>query len=278
MRVWKFAAATFAGAGAVFAGARARADQFYATGVVSQHVGSPNQPAFSQQSKALGGPRGGGLSQQSLDVLNLGVGGDLTLGFDNGPVVRTITNQPGADFIIFENAFYAGGNANTSMAELIFVEVSSDGTNFARFPVESATANPVGPFGTIDPANVSGFGGVHPVFANVDTNATDPFDPAAAGGDAFDLSALSTNPLVTGGLVNLNAVRYVRLVDVLGDGSLTDRLGRPIYDATDNTEETGNGGADVDSVAVLHGLPEPGNLAMIAIGLCAIVRRRRRRR
>jgi hypothetical protein len=253
----------------------ARADTFYATSVVSRQVGSPNQSAFQDTSDALGGPTGGGLQQGGTDVLNLGVGGSLTLAFDDGVTPRGIRDQAGADFIVFENAFYAGGVTTASMAELVFVEVSSNGTDFARFPVTSLTANPVGAFGTIDPANVSDFAGVHPVLANVSTNAIDPFDPSVAGGDAFDLSALSTNPLVTSGTLDLQNVRYLRLIDVLGDGTLTDVGGRPIYDATGS----GNGGADIDSVSVIHGavLPEPGSATLFtaACGL-ALLRRQQR--
>src|SRR5262249_52479355 len=118
----------------------------------------------------------------------------------------------------------------------------------------SATSSPVPPFGGIDPANVSGFAGVHPVFANVDANTIDPFDPATAGGDAFDLADLSNDPLVTAGVVQLNAIRYIRILDVLGDGSVTDSLGRPIYDASgfDNS-------CDIDAVSVIHGC-SPGDL------------------
>jgi hypothetical protein len=266
-----FLAAT---AGVSLVASGARADTFYATSVVSRQVGSPNQSAFQDANAALGGPRGGGLQQGGLDVLNLGVGGSATLGFDDGATPRGIRDQAGADFIVFENAFYAGGVTTSSMAELVFVEVSSNGADFARFPVTSLTANPVGAFGTIDPANVSGFAGVHPVLANVDSNSIDPFDPSAAGGDAFDLSVLAANPLVLSGAVDLQSVRYVRLVDVFGDGSLLDSAGRPIYDATGSD----NGGADIDSVSVIHGavVPEPASAALgaAACGL-ALLRRRR---
>jgi hypothetical protein len=252
----------------------AHADQFFASNVTSWTVGTPNQPAFFDMSLALGGPRGAGLSTQSLHVLTLGAGGQLMLDFGSaGAVLRTIVNDAGPDFIVFENAFYAGGNSNASMAELVYVEVSSDGSNFARFSVVSNTAAPVSAFGTIDPANVSGFAGLHPVFANVATNAIDPFDPNAAGGDAFDLADLATDPLVISGSVNLGAIRYVRTVDVIGDGSQLDKNGHVIFDAFGE----GNGGADIDAVAVIHGVPEPGLLCLIAFSPCLVAGRKNRR-
>jgi hypothetical protein len=252
----------------------ARADEFFASKVIDYQIGSPSQPGFLDSSLALGGPRGGGNAVQSVNTTNLGVSGQLTLGFDDpaGPTRRAIANQAGADFIVFENPIYAGGDTTKSFAELMLVEVSSNGTDFARFQVQSKTAAPVGAFGTINPADVTGFAGVRPVFANTDPvngNTIDPFDPTVAGGDAFDLSLLANNSLVTSGAVNLNEIRYVRLIDVKGDGSLMDdgplfgAAVNPIYDPTGD----GSGGADVDAISVIHGdvLPEPGALGMLGL-------------
>jgi hypothetical protein len=136
----------------------------------------------------------------------------------------------------------------------------------------------VSAFGTIDPANVSGFAGVTPVLANVDTNTVDPFDASVSGGDSFDLSALSSDPLVTSGKVNLSAIRYVRLDDVVGDGSLTDENGHPIYDPTG----PGNNGADLDAIAVINGgiaiAPEPSGTWIVGGAAAAVLLLRRRSR
>ncbi len=240
---------------------QAMADQFYATQIIPGSpftiVGESQDPLYANTSLALGGPVGGGTYSGSADAYNLGVGGSLTLGFDNGSSPRVIRDQAGPDFIVFENAFYAG-SPDASFAELMYVEVSSNGVDFARFPVTSNTAKPVpaDPRLTIDPADVSGFAGVHPVIANVNvkTRPINAFDPAVAGGDAFDLSALANDPLVVQGKVNLNAIRRVRLVDVIGDGRDGDRNKNPIYDAygADGSGYTNNG-ADVDAVAVING-------------------------
>ncbi len=252
----------------------AHADQFYASQIISHTPGTSLQTGFQDTNDILGGPSGdpGG----STHVLNLGVGGQITLGFNTADAVRTITNGNGADFIVFENAFYANGDQTKSFAELVFVEVSSNGTDFARFPTLSLTPSTVIGFGTINPANVTGFAGVHQVLANIDTNSIDPFDPAVAGGDAFDLSTLGTNALVLTGQVNLNDIRYIRLIDVLGNGSLLDSLGNRIYDPTGS----GSGGSDIDSVAVIHGVsvvPEPGVSAVVFAGIgCALGRRKRK--
>jgi hypothetical protein len=83
---------------------------------------------------------------------------------------------------------------------------------------------------------------------------------------------LAYHPLVSSGVVDLNDIRQVRLIDVIGDGRYADAYGRPIYDPTGMNI----GGADVDSVAVINGthLPEPG----CALPLCAVAMFSSRRR
>ena len=67
------------------------------------------------------------------DVVSLGDGGWALLTFD-----IVIADGPGPDLAVFENAIQMGSNV---FAELGFVEISSDGTNFARFPSYSLTGN-----------------------------------------------------------------------------------------------------------------------------------------
>jgi MYXO-CTERM domain-containing protein len=266
--------AAFASVSFVLPTAPARAEQFFATQVISRTVGAQQQSAFTDPNLALGAPRGGGTTNNSLDVYCLGNGGVITLGFDDGPTGRAICNGPGWDFIVAENAFLKDENPSQSFAEFMWVEVSTDGAAFARFAASSMTESPVPDFGTIDPGQVGPFAGVRPVFANADDNAIDPFNPATAGGDGFDLDGLESHPLVTGGAVDLDLIRYVRLVDVIGDGRHLDPAGRPIYDPTG----PGIGGADVDAVAVRHGVntPEPSAAAaLFGAAAAAAVQRRR---
>jgi hypothetical protein len=71
-------------------------------------------------------------------------------------------------------------------------------------------------------------------------------------------------------LVDLNRIRFVRLVDVIGDGTTMDGLGRPIYDPTGS----GIGGADVDAIAVINGthLPEPALLPLAGFAILLLRR------
>ena len=166
------------------------------------------------------------------DVVSLGDGGKMTLTFD-----VPIGNGPGPDLAVFENSFYSGGSL---FAELAFVEVSSDGVNFARFPCVSLTPNPVASYGTLDPTNVYNLAGKHPG-ANV----------TPCEGTPFDLSDLANHPLVQSGQVRLDQIQYVRVVDVVGNGSTEcENAPPPVYDPYPTNFS--QGGFDLQAVAVLN--------------------------
>ena len=215
--------------------------QGFATEVLEYVAGPGVTPGmgFGIPARALGGPQGEGHDNGSLDILVLGAGGRVILGFGG-----TIFDAPGPDLTVFENGFWFGGGF---YGELMFVEVSSDGANWARFPSRCDIPAPLGLFDTYDPALVGGLAGNREIYANVVTNSIDPFDPAVSGGDAFDLADLAADPLVVGGQVDLGAIRFVRLLDVIGDGTVTDSEGDPIYDPTNPTAS-----ADLDAVAAIH--------------------------
>lgn len=213
----------------------ARAQTRFATQVVSYLPGSGG--GIFTPGNILGGPRGAGFNSGSLDVTTLGVGGEITLGFD-----VTIADGPGVDLTVFENGFEAGVGV---FAEVAWVEVSTDGVHFARFP--SHYSGPAGglpstaPYGTY-----SGLPGGSPVLANVVSNPISPFDPVVSGGDALDLADLAGDPLVTNGLVDLAEIHFVRLVDI-PHGTGTDSQGHVIWD-----DSGASGSADYDAVAVIQ--------------------------
>lgn len=134
----------------------------------------------------FGPPKGGGDNAGSLDVVSLGNGGSITLGF----APTQIVDGPGPDFIVFENPFFPVGHPESVFVELATVEVSEDGTEFQAFPC--ATSDP--PYDHC--------AGVRPVLANPDENTIDARDPNLAGGDAFDLAELG-----------LSGARFVRITD-----------------------------------------------------------------
>ena len=62
----------------------------------------------------LGPPGGIVKSGGSLDVVSLGLGGVIVLGFGD----KAITDRPGPDLVVFENPFWPGGDPTQVYAEL----------------------------------------------------------------------------------------------------------------------------------------------------------------
>jgi hypothetical protein len=142
----------------------------------------------------LGPPDGKGNSAASLDVLSLGVGGEIVLGFGE----RELRDAPGPDLIVFENPFWPGGDARRVFAEPGEVALSADGENWSVFPCDPAGSG----------------GGKYPGCAGWTPSAAyDPFaalppDPAQTGGDAFDMAELG-----------LSSARFVRIRDLSSSGA-----------------------------------------------------------
>jgi hypothetical protein len=137
----------------------------------------------------LGPPRGMGERSGSLHVLSLGVGGEIVLGFGE----RTIVDEPGPDFVVFENAFWPGGVRSMVYAELGEVSVSEDGETWLTFPCDSEGDGEGG---------FSGCAGASPTL-EFDPLALVPLDLANSGGDAFDLADLE-----------LPSARFVKIIDL----------------------------------------------------------------
>lgn len=163
-----------------------------------------------------GPPRGGSLTEGSLDTVALGNGGVIVLGFE-----AAICDGPGPDFIVFENAFHAGSPSGPIFVEAGIVAVSPDDVTYTTFPY--------------DPVSFIGLAGRSPVLSNPD-NGIDPFDPVAAGGDAFDLATLG-----------VGRVSFVRITDP----------GTTIADPGNRVPPGNSGGFDLDAIAVLHPCSEP---------------------
>ena len=169
------------------------------------------------------------LGDLNQDQINAGeLPGSITLGF-----AFPIADGNGPDLAVFENGF----GMDTIFAELGYVEVSTDGVIFARFPSISRTSGPVGGYGNIDPTGVYNLAGKH-------ANAY-----GDSWGTPFDLSTLAQAPQVLNGSVDLNSINYVRIVDIPGSGDFKDSLGNPIYDGW---LTFGSGGLDLEAVGVIN--------------------------
>lgn len=187
----------------------------WAVGHIDYVFGSNVDKTWRTPEKAYGPAAGG-----SFDIVCLGDNGKITLYFPH-PVM----DGPGPDFAVFENGF---GDSSQTFAELAFVEVSSDGVNFYRFPNSSLTASAMGGFGMVDPTNLSGLAGKY----------------VAGFGTPFDLADLPASPLL-----DRANVRFVRLLDIVGDGNAKDSANHTIYDPYPTT---GSAGFDLDAVGVIH--------------------------
>jgi hypothetical protein len=172
-----------------------RAELPYASELVSYEIGASGGYGMNKlPDVVLGPPRGGGSSAGSLHVLSLGIGGEIVLGFG----AREISDGPGPDFIVFENAFWANGDPDAAFNEPGEVAVSEDGETWHVFACD--------PEGAIEEA---GCAGLRPVL-EFDSATMTELDPDETGGDPFDLAA-----------IDMTAARYVRIRDMDGEGEGT---------------------------------------------------------
>ncbi len=157
-------------------------------------------------------------------VVSLGDGGSAVLQFD-----LPLFNGPGADFVIFENAF------DEQFLELAHVAVSSDGQNFFVFPAQSLTdtTEQIGTFGTLDARKIHQLAGKY----------------RAPYGVPFDLDSLPDNTLL-----DKNSVTHIKIKDVVGvldsDLGSLDAMGRLINDPWPTPFPSS--GFDLDAVGVIH--------------------------
>ncbi|MDZ8119339.1 hypothetical protein P9H32_11975 [Pontiella sp. NLcol2] len=218
----------------------------WADGYTNYLFGTNLTDSWKTPEKALGQAVG-----NSYDIVGLGRGGEITLTFSQG-----IADGEGADFAVFENGI------SSTFLELAYVEVSSDGIHFVRFPNSSLTPNPVGGFGHVDPTLVDGLASRY----------------KQGVGTPFDLSALSatSNTIASGiheyspefvtdftnniGLLDFEHVSYVRLIDIVGDGNYSDSGGYAIYDPYPTI---GSAGFDLDAVGVINRSAVSGELQTI---------------
>ena len=224
----------------------------------SASISSP----YNDPTRALGSVPDVGNNVVSLGDLtqaqiNAGVSpGEITMTFDDA-----IKNGAGADFAVFENSFISswGDGAGYTFAELGYVDVSTDGINFARFDSHSLVTDPFPlgqPYGCIDSTDVYNLAGKHV------NNYGDSW------GTPFDLDTLLDNDLVLAGLVDIDEINYVKIVDIPGSGDFLDSYGNGIEDAW---HTWGTGGFDLDAIGVINAVPIPGAVWLLGSGLLGLL-------
>ena len=194
----------------------------------SQNLSDPSAPVvtYGTADEAVGAA-----STSTMDVVSLGDGGSATLTFE-----KPIANGDGYDFAVFENSF------NDYFLELAFVEVSSDGERFVRFPATSLTQTARQITSSVDPTYINNLAGKYRV----------------GYGTPFDLNELRDSA----GL-DINNITHVRVIDVVGsiDPELGthDAFGHIINDPFPTI--TYSAGFDLDGIAVLNQKTERIELA-----------------
>lgn len=163
-------------------------------------------------------------------VVSLGDGGYVILQF-SFPII----DAPGPDLAVFENGF------DNTFLELAFVEVSSDGINYFRFPATSNTdtTTQTGSFGSTNATQINNLAGKY----------------RGLYGTPFDLADISATTLL-----NPQAVTHVKVVDVVGCIQNT-YCTRDVnnYKVNDPWPTAfGSGGFDLDAVGVIHNQAEVG--------------------
>ncbi|MDP8249130.1 MAG: putative Ig domain-containing protein [Candidatus Tritonobacter lacicola] len=210
-------------------------------------------------------------------------GGTITLRFSDNIVV----NEEGVDFSVFSTSFllsiqkkcpecgewvhidkekcrhckFSFKDATGEIEELkknwmepAVVEVSQDGENFYRFPIDyvvhydgSGNTNLCNPY-----SYNCGFAGIWPAKSYA---VADTVDPARSGGDQFDLDSITTKPL--------SWIQYIRLI-ATGDKWIVDMNGDLVRHPSDfyalsggagEGEEAGEArksGFDLDAIAAIH--------------------------
>jgi hypothetical protein len=157
-------------------------------------------------------------------LLSLGDGGIAILQF---PI--SISNGLGPDFAVFENAF------NNTFLELAFVEVSSDGQNFVRFPSISNndTSVQIGPFGASDASKIHNLAGKY----------------RAGYGTPFDLEELKDSSVI-----DIENITHVKIIDVVGSilPEYCSRDSRAVIINDPWSTPFNEGGFDLDAVGVIH--------------------------
>jgi len=220
--------------------------EHWATVVISYRPAPGVQRPWNQPSNVLGPVTGDPtdiVSFGDLDRAQIHQGvapGQITLEFGGG-----IRNGSGPDFAVFENGFL---KQNGIFAELAYVEVSSDGNHFARFMSEFLHQEPVGPGDPLDPTAIYNLAGKHTnnIFINAEGLAE-----GQSWGTPFDLETLEQHPHVLRGTLDLDGVRFVRIIDIPGTGDFQDSQGNPIYDPWP-TANSGSGGFDLAGIGVIH--------------------------
>lgn len=172
-------------------------------------------------------------------TISLGDAGYIILEFEN-----PIFDGEGHDFVVFENALFSPPNqTQLAFIELAFVEVSSNGVDFARFPTISQYQfnTQISSFEAVDRDYFTNFAGIYPVFYGV------PFDLAEIEDPNVDIQNIT----------------HIKIIDVVGninpEFASYDSQGNIVNDAWPTP--FASCGFDLDAVGVINSTSDVKNFS-----------------
>ncbi|MDA3819615.1 MAG: T9SS type A sorting domain-containing protein [Candidatus Delongbacteria bacterium] len=188
-------------------------------------ISNPDSPDadYGTEDNAIGATNG--------QLVSFGDKGYAILEFADG-----ISDGTGIDIAVYSNAFFSPANQDSLVfSELAFVEVSSDGENFTRFPaISNVPANEqIGSYETLNINHVYNLAGAQPINT----------------GCGFDLSELGDSAGI-----DISNITHVKIIDACGnideEYASYDAEGNIINDPWPTAFSSG--GFDLDAVAVLN--------------------------
>jgi hypothetical protein len=174
-------------------------------------------PTFGDSTSVVG-------KANKSSIVSLGDGGSAVVTFK-----FPIKNEAGFDFAVFENSL------NDTFLELAFVEVSSDGVTYFRFPATSNTQDTVqlDNAADMDARKINNLAGKY----------------RALYGTPFDLQELSG---ISG--LDIDRITHVKIIDVVGSilpaYATHDKNGKKINDPWSTPFPSS--GFDLDAVGIIH--------------------------
>jgi hypothetical protein len=166
-----------------------------------------------------------------------GAGGSVVVEFTD----NIVELGAGTDFTVFENVLFVGGKATVRFMEPALVWVALFDGQWFRFPIDVVPPAAGAPLNLRDPFYYNkGFAGRNA------TTGSDPTNPAASGGDSFDVDELA--------VPGLTWIRFIRFQST-GDQALTDDFGAdPVRHTAESNALSGLGssGFDLDAVSAVN--------------------------
>lgn len=214
------------------------------------------------RSTVVSAPFGTATDQLSSIITTVAAGQSITVTFDHN-IENDAQNPFGVDFIVFGNSFFTASSPVTPGSDMGTLNIAS-GLNSEPLTIEVAQSLS-GPWYSYAPRTADGLFPTQGYVWNAATSSwgaesdfTKPVDPSLTESSINGLSAASAIALYNGS----------------GGGAGFDLTGSG-FEWIRYVRITGDGG-EIDAIADVTAVPEPGTVGLIAIASIALLRRRTR--